>query len=41
MPTEERRLVVIEEGAEERYNKSENGWDKVLKGLKELVEGEK
>jgi hypothetical protein len=30
-----------EEGAEERYNKSENGWDKVLKGLKELVEGEK
>lgn len=27
-----------EEGAEERYKKSIKGWDKVLKGLKELVE---
>ena len=26
------------EGAEERYKKSEKGWGKVLKGLKELVE---
>lgn len=26
------------EGAEERYEKSEKGWDKILKGLKELVE---
>ncbi|MEO8086172.1 MAG: SRPBCC domain-containing protein [Bacteroidota bacterium] len=29
-----------EEGAEERYEKSMKGWDKVLKGLKELVEEE-
>lgn len=29
------------EGAEERYEKSEKGWDKVLKGLKKLVENEK
>ena len=28
------------EGAEKRYNRSVKGWDKVLKGLKELVEGE-
>lgn len=27
------------EGAEERYERSERGWDKVLKGLKKLVEG--
>ena len=27
-------------GAEERYKKSEKGWDKVLKGLKEVVEEE-
>lgn len=26
------------EGAEERYERSEKGWDKVLKGLKDLVE---
>jgi uncharacterized protein YndB with AHSA1/START domain len=26
------------EGAEDRYEKSEKGWEKVLKGLKELVE---
>jgi uncharacterized protein YndB with AHSA1/START domain len=26
------------EGAEERYERSEKGWDKVLNGLKELVE---
>lgn len=26
------------EGAQERYEKSEKGWDKVLEGLKELVE---
>ncbi|MEP7322887.1 MAG: SRPBCC domain-containing protein [Saprospiraceae bacterium] len=26
------------QGAEERYLKSKKGWDKVLKGLKELVE---
>lgn len=25
-------------GAEERYERSEKGWDKILKGLKELVE---
>ena len=29
------------DGAEERYKKSEKGWDKVLKGLKELVEDHK
>lgn len=29
------------EGAEERYEKSQKGWDKVLKGLKELVEDDK
>jgi uncharacterized protein YndB with AHSA1/START domain len=29
------------EGAEDRYEKSIKGWDKVLKGLKELVEKEK
>lgn len=29
------------DGAEERYEKSEKGWDKVLKGLKELVEDHK
>jgi len=28
------------EGAEKRYNRSVKGWDKVLKGLKELVERE-
>ena len=28
------------EGAMERYEKSEKGWDKILKGLKELVEKE-
>lgn len=28
------------EGAEERYEKSEKGWDKILEGLKELVEKE-
>lgn len=28
------------EGAEDRYTKSQKGWDKVLKGLKELVESE-
>lgn len=28
------------EGAEERFTKSKKGWDKVLKGLKELVETE-
>ena len=28
------------DGAEERYLKSKKGWDKVLKGLKELVEAE-
>ena len=26
------------EGAEERYKKSDKGWDSVLKGLKELLE---
>lgn len=26
------------EGAQERYERSEKGWDKILKGLKELVE---
>ena len=26
------------EGAEERYERSEKGWDKILNGLKELVE---
>jgi len=26
------------DGAEERYKKSKKGWDKILKGLKELVE---
>jgi hypothetical protein len=26
------------EGAEERYKKSDKGWDTVLKGLKELLE---
>ncbi|MBC7425524.1 MAG: SRPBCC domain-containing protein [Bacteroidia bacterium] len=26
------------EGAEKRFNKSEKGWDKVLGGLKELIE---
>ena len=29
------------EGAEERYKKSEKGWDTVLKGLKELLEDPK
>lgn len=29
------------EGAEERFTRSQKGWDKVLKGLKELVEQEK
>lgn len=29
------------EGAEKRYQKSEKGWDKVLNGLKELVESSK
>lgn len=29
------------EGAEKRYQKSEKGWDKVLNGLKELVESTK
>lgn len=29
------------EGAEKRYEKSMKGWDKVLKGLKELVEKNK
>jgi len=28
------------EGAEERYDRSMKGWDKVLKGLKDLVEGQ-
>ena len=28
------------EGAEERFKKSEKGWDKVLDGLKEIVEKE-
>lgn len=27
-------------GAEKRYNRSVKGWDKILNGLKELVEGE-
>lgn len=26
-------------GAQERYERSEKGWDNILKGLKELVEG--
>ncbi|GAB4034537.1 SRPBCC family protein [Spirosoma jeollabukense] len=26
------------EGAQERYDRSEKGWDKILEGLKELVE---
>ena len=26
------------EGAEERYERSEKGWDKILKGLREVVE---
>lgn len=29
-----------EEGAEERYEKSQKGWDKILEGLKEFVEKE-
>ncbi len=29
------------EGAQERFEKSEKGWDKVLEGLKELVEKDK
>lgn len=29
------------EGARERYEKSEKGWDKVLEGLKKLVESER
>jgi hypothetical protein len=29
------------EGAEKRYSRSLKGWDKVLKGLKELVESKK
>ena len=29
------------DGAERRYNRSQKGWDKVLNGLKELVEEEK
>lgn len=33
--------VGSEPGAEERYKKSEKGWDKVLNGLKKLVEGDK
>ncbi|TSJ34901.1 SRPBCC domain-containing protein [Mucilaginibacter corticis] len=28
------------EGAEQRYHRSVKGWDKILKGLKELVENE-
>jgi uncharacterized protein YndB with AHSA1/START domain len=32
--------VGLAEGAEERYKKSEKGWDKVLVGLKEIVEEE-
>ena len=28
-------------GAEKRYNRSVKGWDKILNGLKELVENEK
>jgi uncharacterized protein YndB with AHSA1/START domain len=28
------------EGAEDRYRRSEKGWDNILKGLKELVEAE-
>ena len=28
------------EGAQERYDRSEKGWDKILEGLKELVEKE-
>ena len=39
------RLAVTDDvgqgqGAEERYQRSVKGWDKVLKGLKELVEAE-
>ena len=30
--------VGAEEGAEKRYNRSQKGWDKVLTGLKKLVE---
>ncbi|CAN5621247.1 hypothetical protein BH10BAC5_BH10BAC5_02790 [soil metagenome] len=30
-----------EEGAEERYEKSQKGWDKILEGLKEYLEKEK
>lgn len=29
------------EGAEKRYKRSAKGWEKVLKGLKELVEGKR
>lgn len=29
------------EGAEERYNRSVKGWDKILKGLKEFLEDSK
>lgn len=29
------------EGAEKRYKRSSKGWEKVLKGLKELVEGKR
>ena len=32
--------VGTEDGAEKRYKKSVKGWDKILKGLKELVESE-
>lgn len=31
--------VGLEEGAEKRYKRSVKGWDKILKGLKKLVEG--
>ena len=30
--------VGTEEGAEKRYARSQKGWEKVLKGLKELIE---
>ena len=29
------------EGAEDRYERSQKGWDSILKGLKEIVEGGK
>ena len=31
--------VGLGEGSEKRYERSERGWDKVLNGLKKLVEG--